>query len=133
MSQKSTKYELSEEDCAKPVTDKDLVEISTSCGFPYERLSPYLRVERVVAQAIKRDWKSEPERRAALLEWSQTMGSDATYKALIAGLLEIKRKKDAEVICNLLKNSKSATSSSIPMLHVPSEPSEVSSGIVGYS
>ena len=109
-----TKYEISKEECDKQITDKDRVKISRSCDFPHGELSSCLEVS---AQDIKHDGTSEYERRVALLEkWNQYEGSDATYRALIAALLEIQDKNHAEMICKLLKTSKSAT----PHSHVPS-------------
>ena len=98
---------VAREDSDKQIGDKDIDKISQSCGFPYGRLSSYLGMKQVCAQDAKQDGKSEPDRRAGLLEgWKQLKGSDATYRALIAALLEMERRDDAEVICKLLKESK---------------------------
>lgn len=112
-------------DCDKPITDKDLEKISRCCGFPCESLASHLDVKQASAEDIKRDGKSEHERRLALLtKWSQMKGSDATYGALIDALLEIEHKKDAEEISKILRTSnKSATSCSTPVLQVSGETS----------
>ena len=100
-------HEVARENSNQQISDKDIDKISQSCGFPYGRLSSYLGMKRVSAQDAKHDGKSEPDRRVSLLEaWKQMKGSDATYKALIAALLEMERRDDAEIICNFLKESK---------------------------
>ena len=100
-------HEVARENSNKKISDKDIDKISQSCGFPYGRLSSYLGLKQVCAQDAKQDGKSEPDRRAGLLEaWKQMKGSDATYRALIAALLEMERRDDAEIICNFLKESK---------------------------
>ena len=122
-------YKLSEEYWGKQITGIDQDKISWSCGFPCERLSSYLGVEQACAQDIKHDGKSEPERRAALLKtWDQKKGSGATYKALIAALLEIEHKNDAEVVCKLLKTSMLATPCSTSVMQTPSASSKAPSG-----
>ena len=95
-------YGLTEEDCCRQVCKKGVDKISISCSLPYERLPAYLDLKGVSAKDIRKDCKSEPERRTALLEaWKQMKGSDATYKALIVALLEIGHRDDAEEICKL--------------------------------
>ena len=101
-------YELTEEDCQKKISDKNLDTICSKCSFPYGRLAPHLKVGPACAEDIKRDsnLRSELERRSSLLkEWKQSNGSGATYKALLGALLGIERREDAEEICKLLKDS----------------------------
>ena len=82
---------VAREDSNKQISDKDIDKISLVVS-PMEDCLP------ISAQDAKQDGKSEPDRRAGLLEaWKQMKGSDATYRALIAALLEMER-RDAEVI-----------------------------------
>ena len=75
-------------------------------------------MKQVCAQDVKHDGKSEPDRRSSLLKaWKQMKGTDATYTALIAAFLELERRDDAEIICNIIKESK-LTASTTPV-HTP--------------
>ena len=127
-----TQYELTEDDCMKKITDKDLDSICNTCSFPYGRMAPHLKVEQACAEDIKQDTnlRSESDRRSSLLKkWKQSKGSEATYKALLSALLGIERREDAEVICKLLKDSKSATPASTHRIPDTDVPATASSGI----
>ena len=81
-------------------------QIASHCCEEYWRLPPHLGIEDTVFDDIKRDEKSEPERKLALFKkWKQTKGSGATYKAIIAAFLKIELMDDAEKVCKWAKST----------------------------
>ena len=99
-------YELSHRCTKKKVSDAHLELISRSYCEEWKSLPPYLKLETVVANDIDRSAKTEREKRHDFLfEWKEIKGSAATYKQLITALLHIKRRQDAEKVCELLKES----------------------------
>lgn len=99
-------YELSHRSTKKPVSDVHLELISRSYCEQWKSLPPYLKLESTMAKDIDRSPKNEREKRHDFLfEWKETKGSAATYKQLITALLQIKRRQDAEKVCELLKES----------------------------
>ena len=100
------KFELGIEICNSQVTDKDLDQIANHCCKELSRLPPYLEIGDTVFSDIKRDEKSEPERRLALFKkWKQKKGSCATYKEIITVFLKIELKDDAEKVCKWAKST----------------------------
>ena len=100
------KFKLGIEICNNQVTDEDLDQIATHCCKELQRLPPHLGIEDTVFSDIKRDEKSEPERRLALFKkWKQIKGSAATYKAIIAAFLKIELMDDAEKVCEWAKST----------------------------
>ena len=100
-------YQLSAEALEQQITEEVLDKIASTCCEDYRRLPPYLGVECIAIRDIERDGKSEPERRQTFLrKWKQVKGSGATYKAIIAALLKIRCREDAEKICVLVKSLK---------------------------
>lgn len=96
-------YRLTEEECEKEVSDKHI-----TCFFceEWKKLPPYLDLEATVAGDLERDFKTEEERREALLKkWKKRKGFEATYKKLITALLEINCREEAEQVCKLLSIS----------------------------
>ena len=81
----------------QPVTDEHLEIISRSCCKKWKSLPAHLELEDIVAEDIDKTQKGEREKRHDFLrEWKSMKGSKATYKKLIAALLKIKCKDEAE-------------------------------------
>ncbi len=101
-------YQLKEEDCNRQISTLHLDEISLNFSRKWRFLPARLKMEDIVAYDIDRGPGDEEEkRRAFFLKWKWTKGSNATYKALICALLEIKSRQDAESVCKLLQESTS--------------------------
>lgn len=103
-------YKLTETNCARPVSDGHLADISQSHCEHWRLLPSKLEMKSIVAKDIDREQKHENEKRLAFFEqWRQERGSDATYKCLILALLEIKCREDAESVCKILAKSLSTS------------------------
>ena len=112
-------YELKEEDCNQQISSLHLNEISLNYCQKWRFLPARLNLKDIVADDISRGLGNEEDKRHAFfLKWKQVKGSDATYRRLIGALLEIKCRQDAEAVCRLLQESKSAT-----LKHGPHSPS----------
>ena len=106
-------YKLMEEDCEKQVSDAHFEDISRSNCEHWRSLPSKLKMEAIVVSDIERELTNEEERRLAFFKrWKKVKGFEATYKALITALLEIKCRQDAENICKVLKKSFSSSESS---------------------
>lgn len=116
-------YKLTKEDCAKQVTDVHLEKISHSHCSCWESLAPYLSIGRNIVKAINRKGDEYEKKIEFFNTWKQEKGSDATYKAIIVALLEIKCRNDAEEVFKLLKCTPSLYQEAASM------PSELVSGI----
>ena len=104
------RFELSEEDCEKKMSDKQLDEIALSYCREWEPLRSELEMKEIVEHDIKKNFTTEEgRRRNFLLKWKNVKGSAATAKALIIALLGIKSVDDAEGVCQLLKGWSKAT------------------------
>ena len=96
-------YQLKEEDVSKQVTDLHIDKISRSHCKKWKSLPAYLEMEGIVASDIDMMPIEEEEKRNNFFsKWKEEKGSEATYKALIGSLLEIRCREDAESICRLL-------------------------------
>jgi hypothetical protein len=99
------RHELSDRSCNKLVSDVHLEEISRSNCKQWKSLPSHLGLETIVADDIDRSQKDPREKRYDFfLQWKDIKGTGATYKQLINALLKIKCKKDADKVCQLLKN-----------------------------
>ena len=98
------RFELHEEDCNQEVVDTHIEDISRSCSCQWKNLPSYLGMRDNVPEDIEHEQKSEVEKRLTFFkQWKQMRGSEATYKCLITALLNIDRTKDAEHVCQLIK------------------------------
>ena len=100
-------YELTEDDCNQKISDYHCSEISrTLCGG-WRGLPSHLGVPQIYVHDINRNSTEESERRSNFFfGWKELKGSAATYKALIAALLDIDCREDAEGVCRFLKKTK---------------------------
>ena len=84
------------------------VHINEICGTHCDRwrdLPPYLELDRIVVNEIKRDYGDERERRKGFFSrWKERRGSRATYRSLIRALLRIGCREDAEHVCSVLRS-----------------------------
>ena len=98
-------FHLREEDCNQKISDEHLQSSASYCS-KWKELPSCLALETHYIDDIERDYPKEEEKRHRfLLEWRERKGFEATYKALIKALLKIKRRNDAEGVCELLKAS----------------------------
>ena len=96
-------YCLKEDDCRKKISDKHLREMDPYCS-KWKELPSYLGLEAHFVGDIEGNYAKEEERRYQFLfGWRERKGFEANYKALIEALLKIKRRNDAEGVCELLK------------------------------
>ncbi len=116
------KFQLTDEDCDKQVSDRHLAELSRTHCRNWRQLPPYLYMASIVEHDIDCDSRGERKKREDFFkEWKEMKGSDATYKALIGALLKIGSRNDAEYVCQLLMRP----SSYRPALAAPHHPSPV--------
>ena len=102
-------YNLSERDCAKPISDIDIDEIAQSYCGKWRSLPAYLRLETILVHDVEYGGRNEEEKRRTFLRtWKDMQGSAATYKVLISALLKIRCRSDAEGVCQLIRSTKSA-------------------------
>lgn len=88
------------------ISDDHLREIAKSSCKEWKQLPALLGLDSIVADDIGKLQLSEYEKRHAFLqEWKRCKGSKATYKQLVAALLGIENRDDAEKVCKLLKKS----------------------------
>lgn len=100
------RYELTEHDCEKIVSDCHVEDISRSHCEKWRMLPSHLRLESIIVNDAEREATTEEERRLVFFRrWKRERGSDANYKSLIRALLLMKYRGDAESVCKLLKNS----------------------------
>ena len=105
-------YKIKEEDVNREVTNIHIDKISRSHCEKWKSLPAYLEMEGIVASDIeKKPIEEEEKRNNFFSKWKEEKGSEATYKALIGALLEMKCKKDAESVCEMI------TSNGIFILH----------------
>ena len=101
-----TAYNLSEEDCAQPISDIHIDEIAQSYCGKWRSLPAYLRLETMLVSDLERDCRNEEERRRTFLrKWKDMQGSAATYAVLIYALLKIRSRSDAEGVCKLIQSA----------------------------
>ena len=70
-----------------------------------EKISRFYSIKlRNLSHHLGMEWRDGHEERLKFFsDWKQEQGTGATYKTLIAALLNIGCKNDAERVCNLLK------------------------------
>ncbi len=86
------------------VTDSHVDEITGSNLEDWRSLPSHLELDRIVVNDIKRDYSVEKERRKGfLMLWKERKGNGATYRRLVAALLRIESRQDAEYIVTLLR------------------------------
>ena len=99
-------YKLTEDDCDQPVSDQDLETISRGSCEEWKCLCPHLELNIIIIKDIEKSPEDEHIKRYKFfLKWKKIWGSAATYKKLIAALLKIDQKQDAEEVCQVLKKS----------------------------
>ena len=97
-------YHLQEKDVNKEVTEVHLVLISQSSCEHWDKLHPFLEMERIEASDVNQSRGSPEGKRIAFFsKWKDQKGSEATYKKLICSLLITKSVDDAEKICRLIQ------------------------------
>ena len=98
-----TRYSLKDEDWNKEITRCHLQEISRRLCEDWKFLPAHLEMEGIVVSDIDRGLGNEREKRHSFLSrWKREKGSAATYKKLIASLLAIGCRSDAEEVCKLV-------------------------------
>ena len=101
-------YKIKVEDVNREVTDRHVEKISQSHCKKWKSLPAYLEMEGIVASDIDIEPIEEEEKRKNFFsKWKEEKGSKATYKVLIRALLEMKCKKDAESVCEMIAPSTS--------------------------
>ena len=100
-------YELTEQDCTRPIKDADLESISHSHCTYWRKLPTHLGVDKIIINDIDRSQlgSEEAKRSDFFSQWKNSRGSDATYKQLVVALLEINCRQDAEDVLKILKQS----------------------------
>lgn len=99
------KFNLTEEDCNKEVSNSHLDKISSSSCEKWRWLPHYLEMADIVSKDSDRNHAREDEkRRDFFCEWKQKKGFSATYMMLIGALLKIGCKQDAASVCRLLND-----------------------------
>ncbi len=94
-------FSLQDEDVLLPVSDDHLQEIAGSHCSKWRSLPSHLSMKNPKGSS------EEPEITQKLRffnSWKKIEGSNATYKVLIKALIRTDQKKDAEFVCQLLKN-----------------------------
>lgn len=105
------RYQLKDEDCNKQVSDKHLEELSRTHCLKWSRLPAYLGMDTTMVEDIERKRVDEDEKRHIFFKkWKEKNGSAATYKTLIAALMNVDCREDAEYVCELLQSRKNMTS-----------------------
>ncbi len=98
--------EYGEEDCRYLVGERELGYISRSCCPQWRALPSHLGLPSILVEDIERSVADEGVRRHIFFqEWKQRKGSEAIYEKLIGALLEINCRRDAENVCELLRDS----------------------------
>ena len=101
-----SQYSLTEGQCDQQVSDTHLEKLSHTSCKQWKSLPPHLELEATVAEEIDKSQKRErAKRHKFLFTWKDTGGSNATYRQLITALLKIKCRRNAEKLCEMLKNS----------------------------
>ena len=104
------KFDLTEKDANRQVSDEHIESFSRSHGRKWKSLPPYLGLNSIVADDIDRTTSKEDEKRHDFFkEWKQRKGSSATYGKLISALLKIECREDAESLCKMLQSSSHET------------------------
>ena len=92
------------QDCSMQVSDIHLEQLTSAHCGKWRYLPPHLGLDNTTKDDIDRKYGDERERRYNFfMEWKERMGAEATYKALINGLLKIGCRGDAEYVCQLIQ------------------------------
>ncbi len=103
---------LKEEDYCRVVTDQHLEEFTRDCGEGWRLLPAHFEIDKVMVKDLEHILAGEREKRLAFFgTWKHMKGSDATYKNLVYGLLKIRNRADAEIVCKMLQSSQQSGSS----------------------
>ena len=98
------RYQLTEEDVNKQITDKDIEFISMSMCGKWKSLYAHLDLKAIIAEDIDRLQVDEDQKRSKFFStWKEKKGSEATYEKLIGALLTMECRGDAESVCMLLR------------------------------
>lgn len=98
-------YSLNDADINKIVSDVHIDKISRSCCYQWKSLLVRLDLKAVDVEDIGKTTNNEQEKRSESLKtWTHRNGSDATYKWLIGAQLANGSRKEAEFVCELLRN-----------------------------
>ena len=114
------RYQLTEENVNRVITDKHIEVISRCCCSKWKSLPAHLELALIVARGIDcTEVNEEDKRRTFLTTWKEKKGFEATYKNLVSALLEIECKSEAESVCKLLKDA--CTHAGAMSLQLPDE------------
>ena len=115
-------YELSEGSLDLQVSDRHLDEIACTSCRQWKSLATRLGVPSIVVDDIDaRQVSEEEKRRNFFFKWKSIEGSNATYRRLIEGLVEIRSQEDAESVCKLMNVVTQQPTIAITMPLLPSE------------
>ena len=106
------RYELTEDDLNQEISDSLLNQIALEHCACWKFLPPHLDLGNITVSDTTLSVPSSSERDKRLeffQRWKRTKGSEATYKKLVAALLNIGEQQDAEMVCKLLKQSCQST------------------------
>ena len=112
------RYQLTEENVNREITDIHIDVISRYCCSKWKSLPAHLKLATIVAEDINcKEVNEEDKRQTFLSTWKKKKGFEATYKTLISALLEIECRSETESVCKLLKDANSGAMS----LQLPDE------------
>jgi hypothetical protein len=99
-------FEISDVESRSQVTDNYLEKISRFYCVKWRLLPSYLTMGDIVVNDVSREHphRESEQRFYFFKEWKDTRGLEATYRSLINALLEINCRRDAESVCQLLKD-----------------------------
>ena len=87
----------------KKVSDVHILDLSMKHCKKWRSLPAFLDMDQISVSDLQYAMGSESDKRKLFLEkWQQEKGSDATYRVLMAALLSVQCRDEAEYICNVL-------------------------------
>lgn len=96
------RYNLTQEDVEKQISDIHIEVISRSWCKKWRHLCAHLELDFIVADDIESQKVDEDQNRLKFFTtWKAKQGSEATYKKLISALQTIGCNDDAEHVCEL--------------------------------
>ena len=97
-------YRVTEDDWDKEISDSHLERIALKHCACWKLLPPHLDLESIINDITQNPTSSEKDKRLEFFrKWKRAKGYEATYKKLIAALLDIGERQDAGSVCKLLK------------------------------
>ena len=93
----------------RQLSDKEIADITRKCLKTWEKLYPYLGLNEVDVEGIKRIPDYEEQRREVLLKWRKQKGSGATFRALIKAARDADNINLADNLEDMLRNQISGT------------------------